>query len=114
MISDERKLDRSMVPPYTSAVAEIPKTKDMVDLELIIRNWAKQIFEVTKTREEAKINKKHLEKNQLKFTSSIVIQLDSQQKNEPITGKNFLANSLSLMDDCLSIIGQTSGANGFF
>lgn len=33
----------------------------MVDLELIIRNWAKQIFEITKTREEAKISKKHLE-----------------------------------------------------
>ncbi|VDM50878.1 unnamed protein product [Toxocara canis] len=36
-------------------------TKDLVDLEAIILNWAKQIFEVTKTRDEAKINKKHLQ-----------------------------------------------------
>ncbi|VDM93057.1 unnamed protein product [Onchocerca ochengi] len=61
--NDERKLDRSIVPPYTSIMAETTKSKDMVDLESIIRNWAKQIFEVTKTREEAKINRKHLEES---------------------------------------------------
>uniref|UniRef100_A0A915Q551 Uncharacterized protein n=1 Tax=Setaria digitata TaxID=48799 RepID=A0A915Q551_9BILA len=61
--SDERKLERSTVPTHTNIMAEVPKAKDLVDLELIIRNWAKQIFEVTKTREEAKINKKHLEVN---------------------------------------------------
>lgn len=54
-------MDRSIAPPYTSIMAETPKAKDMVDLESIIQNWAKQIFEVTKTREEAKINKKYLE-----------------------------------------------------
>lgn len=42
-------------------MAGTSKTNDIIDLEVIIRNWAKQIFEVTKTREEAKINKKHLE-----------------------------------------------------
>ncbi|KAM3728728.1 Dual-specificity RNA methyltransferase RlmN [Dirofilaria immitis] len=59
--NDERKLDRSIIPPYTNIMAETTKSKDMVDLESIIRNWAKQIFDVTKTRDEAKINKKHLE-----------------------------------------------------
>ncbi|CAG9540457.1 unnamed protein product [Cercopithifilaria johnstoni] len=44
-------------------MAETSKAKDMIDLELIIRNWAKQIFDVTKTREEAKISKKYLEYN---------------------------------------------------
>lgn len=36
-------------------------TKDLVDLETITLNWAKQIFEVTKTRDEAKISKKYLQ-----------------------------------------------------
>ncbi|VDN41726.1 unnamed protein product [Gongylonema pulchrum] len=57
---DERKLDR-LSAPYTNSMTETPGAKDLVDLEVIIRNWAKQIFEVTKTREEAKINRKHLE-----------------------------------------------------
>uniref|UniRef100_A0A0M3IG47 LIN-24 n=1 Tax=Ascaris lumbricoides TaxID=6252 RepID=A0A0M3IG47_ASCLU len=38
-------------------------TKDLVDLEAITLNWAKQIFEVTKTRDEAKISKKYLQYN---------------------------------------------------
>lgn len=38
-------------------------SKDLIDLEAIVLNWAKQIFEVTKTRAEAKINKKHLQYN---------------------------------------------------
>ncbi|VDN84218.1 unnamed protein product [Brugia pahangi] len=62
-VNDERKLDRSMVSPHANIMAETQKSKDLVDLELIIQNWAKQIFEVTKTRDEAKINKKYLEKN---------------------------------------------------
>ncbi|KAM3728729.1 Tryptophanase [Dirofilaria immitis] len=78
--NDERKLDRSIIPPYTNIMAETTKSKDMVDLESIIRNWAKQIFDVTKTRDEAKINKKHLEQN----------VIGSQEKNKPNTGYNYL------------------------
>lgn len=37
--------------------------KDLVDLEQIVLNWAKQIFEITKTKAEAKIHKKHLQFN---------------------------------------------------
>ncbi|VDK23788.1 unnamed protein product [Anisakis simplex] len=35
--------------------------KDLVDIEAIVLNWAKQIFEITKTRDEARISKKHLQ-----------------------------------------------------
>ena len=35
--------------------------KDLIDLEQIVLNWAKQIFEITKTKAEAKIQKKHLQ-----------------------------------------------------
>ncbi|VDN01001.1 unnamed protein product [Thelazia callipaeda] len=37
--------------------------KDLVDLEAVVINWAKQIFDVTKTKTEAKIKKKHLQYN---------------------------------------------------
>lgn len=47
-------------PNDTMAIGTV-KRRDMVDLETIIQNWSKQIFDVTKTRDEAKINKKHLE-----------------------------------------------------
>lgn len=40
---------------------ETSSAKDLVDLEAIILNWAKQIFEVTKTRDEAKICKRYLQ-----------------------------------------------------
>uniref|UniRef100_A0A914SJ43 Uncharacterized protein n=1 Tax=Parascaris equorum TaxID=6256 RepID=A0A914SJ43_PAREQ len=42
-------------------LARTSNTKDLVDLEAITLNWAKQIFEVTKTRDEAKISKKYLQ-----------------------------------------------------
>ncbi|OZC08191.1 hypothetical protein X798_04807 [Onchocerca flexuosa] len=38
-------------------------SKELVDLEVIVLNWAKQIFDVTKTKAEAKINKKFLQYN---------------------------------------------------
>ncbi|VDN19267.1 unnamed protein product [Gongylonema pulchrum] len=38
-------------------------SKDLVDLEALVLSWAKQIFEVTKTKSQAKINKKHLQVN---------------------------------------------------
>ncbi|VDK87750.1 unnamed protein product, partial [Litomosoides sigmodontis] len=36
-------------------------SKELIDLEVIVLNWAKQIFAITKTRTEAKINKKFLQ-----------------------------------------------------
>ncbi|EFO14046.1 hypothetical protein LOAG_14478, partial [Loa loa] len=36
-------------------------SKELIDLEVIVLNWAKQIFDVTKTKAEAKINKKFLQ-----------------------------------------------------
>lgn len=36
-------------------------SRDLVDLEAIVLNWAKQIFEITKNKNEARINKKHLQ-----------------------------------------------------
>uniref|UniRef100_A0A0R3RN42 Uncharacterized protein n=1 Tax=Elaeophora elaphi TaxID=1147741 RepID=A0A0R3RN42_9BILA len=36
-------------------------SRDLVDLEVIVLNWAKQIFDITKTKTEAKINKKFLQ-----------------------------------------------------
>lgn len=59
---DERSTSRSpnlfkgLIPDTTTMTG-----RDVVDLENIVKNWAKQIFEVTKTREEARINKKHLQ-----------------------------------------------------
>ncbi|VDN60379.1 unnamed protein product [Dracunculus medinensis] len=38
-------------------------SRDLVDLEAIVLNWAKQIFEITKNKNEARINKKHLQYN---------------------------------------------------
>uniref|UniRef100_A0A915BEU0 Uncharacterized protein n=1 Tax=Parascaris univalens TaxID=6257 RepID=A0A915BEU0_PARUN len=38
-------------------------SKDLVDLEALVINWAKQIFEVTKTKAEARISKKYLQYN---------------------------------------------------
>ncbi|TKR65119.1 hypothetical protein L596_025573 [Steinernema carpocapsae] len=51
-------------PMSVTSTANAPKANDdLVDLEVIVRNWAKQIFEVTKTKAEAKISKKHLQFN---------------------------------------------------
>lgn len=36
-------------------------SRELIDLEVIVLNWAKQIFGVTKTKSEAKINKKFLQ-----------------------------------------------------
>lgn len=86
-------------------MAESPGTKDLVDLEAIIRNWAKQIFEVTKTREEAKINKKHLEYNinwshvfnECREPRYTVLGVDTryvrQSKNEQVLFKSTFTNS---------------------
>uniref|UniRef100_A0A1I8AHX0 Uncharacterized protein n=1 Tax=Steinernema glaseri TaxID=37863 RepID=A0A1I8AHX0_9BILA len=51
-------------PMSVTSTASAPKpNEDLVDLEVIVRNWAKQIFDVTKTKAEAKISKKHLQFN---------------------------------------------------
>lgn len=36
-------------------------SKELVDLEVIVLNWAKQIFDITKTKKQAKISKKYLQ-----------------------------------------------------
>ncbi|KAL3989635.1 hypothetical protein ACH3XW_28475 [Acanthocheilonema viteae] len=86
-------------------MAETSKAKDIIDLESIIRNWAKQIFEVTKTREEAKINKKHLEYNinwshlfneylEPRYTvSGIDTRYVRQSKSEQVLFKSTFTNS---------------------
>ncbi|VDO45967.1 unnamed protein product [Brugia timori] len=48
-------------PLNTTSLADT-SFKELIDLEIIILNWAKQIFDVTKTKTEAKINKKFLQK----------------------------------------------------
>ncbi|VDN00700.1 unnamed protein product [Thelazia callipaeda] len=48
---------------HANAMIQTEKSTDLVDLETVIRDWAKKIFEVTKTREEAKISKKYLQYN---------------------------------------------------
>ncbi|VIO86120.1 Uncharacterized protein BM_BM2499 [Brugia malayi] len=49
-------------PLNTTSLADT-SFKELIDLEIIILNWAKQIFDVTKTKTEAKINKKFLQYN---------------------------------------------------
>uniref|UniRef100_A0AAF5PJR3 LIN-24 Like family member n=2 Tax=Wuchereria bancrofti TaxID=6293 RepID=A0AAF5PJR3_WUCBA len=94
-----------MVSSHANIMAETQKSKDMVDLELIIRNWAKQIFEVTKTRDEAKINKKYLEFNinwshlfneylEPRYTvSGIDTRFVHQSKSEQVLFKSTFTNS---------------------
>uniref|UniRef100_A0A0N5AAW7 Immunoglobulin E-set n=1 Tax=Syphacia muris TaxID=451379 RepID=A0A0N5AAW7_9BILA len=47
----------------TTAGGSSSSSKDLVDLEQIVLNWAKQIFEITKTKAESRIHKKHLQFN---------------------------------------------------
>ncbi|KAM3726783.1 GDSL esterase/lipase [Dirofilaria immitis] len=55
----------SDVMPTTDSlnVTNLSGSKELIDLEVIVLNWAKQIFDVTKTKAEAKINKKFLQYN---------------------------------------------------
>uniref|UniRef100_A0A915BAW8 Uncharacterized protein n=1 Tax=Parascaris univalens TaxID=6257 RepID=A0A915BAW8_PARUN len=53
-------------------LARTSNTKDLVDLEAITLNWAKQIFEVTKTRDEAKISKKYLQAYKLNAITAVL------------------------------------------
>ncbi|VDM41747.1 unnamed protein product [Toxocara canis] len=47
--------------PLNVACSAGTSSKDLVDLEALVLNWAKQIFEVTKTKAEARISKKYLQ-----------------------------------------------------
>ncbi|MFH4977800.1 hypothetical protein AB6A40_004509 [Gnathostoma spinigerum] len=67
--SGDNRSERGVPAPNVMVTSEPLSTsssgaaKDLVDLEEIVLNWAKQMFEVTKTKSEARINKKHLQYN---------------------------------------------------
>lgn len=62
-ISDANFKSTPISMGMTTTTVGSSSTKDLVDLEQIVLNWAKQIFDITKTKAEAKIGKKHLQFN---------------------------------------------------
>ncbi|ELU17582.1 hypothetical protein CAPTEDRAFT_225999 [Capitella teleta] len=60
---------------------------EVVDLQAIVTQWSKTMFDITKTKEQAKINRDHLQFHinwkRVKFTHSDPDYTDKQQAPEP-------------------------------
>lgn len=57
-------------------------SRELIDLEVIVLNWAKQIFGVTKTKSEAKINKKFLQVLSLLYLFLLLLAIQKKKCTE--------------------------------
>lgn len=59
--NDKDLLTSDIMSTATTATLSGSGSKELIDLEVIVLNWAKQIFNVTKSKAEGRINKKFLQ-----------------------------------------------------